>query len=137
MEIPTVYDGQVSGADQATERSPRTEQNFIDDLFRRGDLSVSVMPGHLHELENVSHCTKGCLVASEGGDNPRLPLAESFSATDRHVGIIALGQELLAWARSDRCAAGSSTGHSMPRVVSTASAYSSAGMTSPMRSDWR
>ena len=88
VEIPSVYDSQVSGADQAGECPSRAEQNLVDDLFRRTDLSVAVMPGHLHELEDTGHQAHRLIVAAKDSEHARLPLIESFSAADRHFRIM-------------------------------------------------
>jgi hypothetical protein len=72
----------VSGVDQTAERSLRAEQHIVDDLLRGRGLGIAVVPGHLHELEDVRDGQYRLVVVAENCDYPRFPLFESFGTAD-------------------------------------------------------
>jgi len=63
---------------------PWSKKELLDDLIRRRDLAVDVVPGHLEQLELRRNSAQDVLVFAENLDDLWLDGFPAFRATDRH-----------------------------------------------------
>jgi hypothetical protein len=86
FHVAPICDCESTRADEAVELSATQQQEVVDEVFRRRDLAVTVVPREFDDFEQVKRVR--CYSWPEQQLNSRLPRLPSICTSNCHVGLL-------------------------------------------------